>query len=170
MTALKLYNLKPAKGAKKKKKRIGRGNASGHGTYATRGLKGQRSRSGGKSGLKLKGLKANIQNIPKLGGFKSLRPKLAIVNLKDLEKKFAENEVVTAAKLAAKGLIKNTRQGVKILGMGKINKKLILKVDKISESARQAVKKAGGEVILSAPKTAKGAKPKAGEAGKKAKE
>jgi len=148
MTALKLYNLKPAKGAKKRKKRVGRGNASGHGTYATRGLKGQRSRSGGKGGLKFKGLKANIQNIPKLGGFKSLKPKLAVVNLKDLEKNFSDNEIVTAAKLKSKGLIKSIRPGVKILGMGKLDKKLILKVDKISESAREAVEKAGGKIIL----------------------
>ncbi|HDQ22580.1 MAG TPA: 50S ribosomal protein L15 [Candidatus Uhrbacteria bacterium] len=156
MTALKLYNLKPAKGAKKRKKRVGRGNASGHGTYATRGLKGQRSRSGGKGGLKLKGLKANIQSIPKLGGFKSLKPKLAVVNLKDLEKNFSDNEIVTAAKLKSKSLIKSIRPGVKVLGMGKLDKKLILKVDKISESAREAVEKAGGKIILlSFPKETK---------------
>ncbi len=148
MTALKLHNLKPAKGAKKKKKRLGRGNASGHGTYAARGMKGQRSRTGGKGGLKLKGLKNNIQSIPKLGGFTSLRPKLAIVNLKDLEKNFENNEVITAAKLAEKGLIKNTKPGVKVLGIGKVNKKFTLKVNKISDQARQAIEKAGGKIFL----------------------
>ena len=128
---LKLHNLKPAKGAKKRKKRVGRGNASGRGTYATRGLKGQRSRSGGKGGLKLRGMKANIQNIPKLGGFKSLKPKLKIINLKDLEKTFKDKEVITAAKLIEKGLLKNTKPGVKILGMCKISKKLTVRVDRI---------------------------------------
>ncbi len=152
MTALKLYNLKPAPGSKKKKKRVGRGNASGHGTYSTRGLKGQRSRTGGKGGLKLKGLKGNIQSTPKLGGFKSLRAKLAVVNLKDLDKNFAANEVITAVKLLEKGLIKNTKPGVKVLGMGKINKKFILKIDKISETAKQAIEKAGGQIILLSPK------------------
>lgn len=146
--ALKLHNLKPAKGAKKRKKRVGRGDSSGHGTYATRGLKGQRSRSGGKGGLKLKGMKANIQSTPKLGGFKSLRPKLAIVNLKDLEKHFNEKDLITAGKLAEKKLIKEVKYGVKILGMGQINKKLTVKVDRISDSAKKAIEKAGGKVIV----------------------
>ena len=145
---LNLNNLRPAWGAKKKKKRVGRGDSSGHGTYSTRGAKGQRARSGGKGGLKLKGLKGNILSIPKLGGFRSLKPKLEIVNLQDLEKNFADNDIITAGKLAAKGLIKGTRAGVKILGMGELKKKLIIKIDRISASAQEAVKKAGGEVIL----------------------
>ena len=146
--ALKLYNLKPAWGAKKKKKRVGRGDSSGHGTYSTRGAKGQRARSGGKGGLKLKGLKSNILSIPKLGGFRSLKPKLEIVNLKDLEKNFAAGEIITPAKLIEKGLIKSVKPGIKVLGMGTLSKKLILKVNKISESAKEAVEKAGGKVFL----------------------
>jgi len=146
--ALKLYNLKPAWGAKKKKKRVGRGDSSGHGTYSTRGAKGQKARSGGKGGLKLKGLKGNILSIPKLGGFRSLKPKLAIVNLKDLENNFAAGEVITPAKLAEKGLVKSIKPGIKVLGMGTISKKLTLKVNKISESAKEAVEKAGGKVYL----------------------
>jgi len=145
---LKLQNLKPAFGAKKRKKRIGRGLGSGHGTYATRGLKGQKARSGGKGGLKLKGLKTNIQSIPKLGGFKSLKPKLKIVNLQDLEAKFENNDIITVGKLWEKGLIKNIKPGVKVLGMGKITKKFTLKVDKISATAQEAITKAGGQVIL----------------------
>jgi len=146
--ALNLYNLKPAFGAKKKRKRVGRGDSSGHGTYSTRGAKGQKARSGGKGGLKLKGLKSNIQSIPKLGGFRSLKPKLAVVNLKDLEKNFVDNEIITPAKLVEKGLLKSTKAGVKILGLGELSKKLILKVDRISQSAKDAVEKAGGQVIL----------------------
>jgi large subunit ribosomal protein L15 len=145
--ALKLHNLKPAKGAKKKKKRVGRGDSSGHGNYSTRGLKGQRARSGGKGGLKLKGFKSNVQSIPKLGGFKSLKSKLAIVNLKDLEKHFDNDEVITPAKLVNKKLIDNAKNGVKILGMGKLSKKFTVKVDKVSDSAKQAIEKAGGKVI-----------------------
>ena len=146
--ALKLHNLKPAKGAKKSKKRVGRGDSSGHGTYSTRGLKGQRAISGGKGGLKLKGFKSNIQSIPKLGGFKSLKPKLAIVNLKDLEKNFSKSDVITAAKLAEKGLIETTKNGVKILGEGDLKKALTVKVDKVSQSAKEAIEKAGGKIIL----------------------
>ncbi|MBD3359718.1 MAG: 50S ribosomal protein L15 [Candidatus Buchananbacteria bacterium] len=145
--ALKLHNLKPAKGSKKNKKRVGRGNSSGHGNYSTRGLKGQRARSGGKGGLKLKGFKSNIQSTPKLGGFKSLKSKLAIVNLKDLEKNFGNDDVITPAKLINKKLIDNTKNGVKILGVGKLSKKFTVKVDKVSDSAKQAIEKAGGKVF-----------------------
>lgn len=153
--ALKLYNLKPARGAKKKKKRIGRGDSSGHGTYATRGMKGQRSRSGGKGGLKLKGLKANIQNLPKIGGFKSSNPKLAIVNLQDLETQFKDNDIITPGILLEKKLIRTTKPGVKVLGLGKLSKKLIIKANKFSESAKKAIESAGGQAISlsSQPKT-----------------
>jgi len=146
--ALQLHNLKPAKGAKKKKRRVGRGDSSGMGSYSRRGIKGQRSRSGGKGGLKLKGMKAGIQSIPKLGGFKSPKPKLQIVNLVDLEKNFKNGDFITPAKLNAQGLIKTTKIGVKVLGLGKLNKKLTIKVHKISQSAQEAVEKAGGKVLL----------------------
>ncbi|OGY41363.1 MAG: 50S ribosomal protein L15 [Candidatus Buchananbacteria bacterium RBG_13_36_9] len=146
--ALRLHNLRPAFGSKHKKKRIGRGHGSGHGTYSTRGAKGQRARTGGSGGLKLKGMKANIQSIPKLGGFRSLKPKLRVINLEDLENKFENNDIITVGKLVEKGLIKSSRPGVKVLGMGKITKKFILKVDKISDSAKEAIEKAGGKVIL----------------------
>ncbi len=63
-----LSNLQPKIGSRHRRKRVGRGNASGHGTYSGRGIKGQRSRSGGKKGLKLKGLRHNIKNFPKLRG------------------------------------------------------------------------------------------------------
>lgn len=146
--ALKLYNLKPAFGSKHKKKRIGRGHGSGHGTYSTRGAKGQKARSGGKGGLKFKGMKTNILSIPKLGGFRSLVPKKAVVNLKDLENKFSNSDIITPGKLVEKGLIKSSQAGVKILGEGKLTKKLIIKGCAISVSAKEAVEKAGGQVNL----------------------
>lgn len=145
--ALKLYNLRPARGAKKNKKRIGRGDSSGHGTYSTRGQKGQRARSGGRGGLKLKGLKSGIQSIPKLGGFKSLRPKLAIVNLDILRENYKNGDIVDASSLWQKGL-SDSKYGVKILGNGTINKKLTIIGLKMSKSAVAAIEKAGGKVIL----------------------
>ncbi len=148
--ALKLYNLRPASGSKHKGKRIGRGHGSGHGTYSTRGAKGQRARTGGSGGLKFKGMKASILSIPKLGGFRSLVAKKAIVNLKDLENKFSNDEIITPGKLLEKGLIKSSKAGVKILGEGKLTKKLIIKGCLISDSAKQAVEKAGGTVVLKA--------------------
>jgi len=150
--ALKLHNLKPAKGSKKKKKRVGRGDSSGHGSYSTRGIKGQRSRSGGKGGLKLRGMKANIQSIPKLGGFKSHKPKYKIVNLKDLEAGYKNNDIVSVVSLLEKGLINSKKPGVKVLGEGEITKKLTVKVEKISDSAKKAIEKAGGKVFVFGPK------------------
>ncbi|MDD5341626.1 MAG: 50S ribosomal protein L15 [Patescibacteria group bacterium] len=144
--ALNLYNLRPAKGAKKNKKRVGRGDSSGHGTYSTRGQKGQRARSGGRRGLKMMGLKTSIQSIPKLGGFKSLKPKNSVINLKDLEVNFKDGENVSALSLWKKGLT-DSKYGVKILGEGKISKKLNIADNvKISASAKEAIEKAGGKV------------------------
>jgi large subunit ribosomal protein L15 len=152
--ALKLYNLRPARGAKKNKKRIGRGDSSGHGTYSTRGQKGQRARSGGRGGLKLKGLKSGIQSIPKLGGFKSLKPKLDAINLDVLEKNYKNGDFVDALSLWQKGL-SNSKYNVKILGNGAISKKLTIAGLKISQSAAAAIEKAGGKVILPKAKVVK---------------
>jgi large subunit ribosomal protein L15 len=158
--ALKLYNLRPARGAKKSKKRIGRGDSSGHGTYSTRGQKGQRARSGGRKGLKLLGLKTSIQSIPKLGGFKSLKSKLAIVNLDALEKNYKSGEVVNPQSLWQKGLT-DQKYGVKILGEGKITKKLTIVNVKTSQAARQSIEKAGGKVIEPSQRTKNEVKAKA---------
>lgn len=144
MTELSLHNLKINKKAKKRAKRVGRGNASGHGTYSTRGLKGQRSRSGGKKGLKKLALKKQLASKPKLGGFNSLRPKMITVNVAELEKNFNAGELVNPAKLLEKGLIRRIKPGVKILGDGKLTKKLNVFAHDFSESAKQAIIKAGG--------------------------
>jgi large subunit ribosomal protein L15 len=145
MSELTLHNLKVKKGAKKRPRRVGRGNASGRGTYSGRGLKGQRSRSGGKSGLKRRGLRQLLRNKPKIGGFKSLKPKMETVNLEQLEKNFEASEIVNAKKLIAKNLIGSVKKGVKILGSGKLNKKLTVIADSFSESAKKAIIKAGGK-------------------------
>lgn len=146
--SLGLHNLKPADGSHKRKKRVGRGNASGHGTYSGRGIKGQRARSGGKKGLKYKGLKANIRNVPKKRGFKSLKPKLEIVNLRDLERKCQAGDTIDPRVMLELGLIKNIKNGVKVLGEGKLSKKLTVKASGFSKSARDGIIKAGGRVEL----------------------
>jgi len=143
-----LSNLKNFPKSKKRPKRVGRGNSSGHGTYSGRGQKGQRARSGGKKGLKLKGIKPIIKRLPKLGGFKSIQPKMAIVNLENLEKNFSDGDLITPEKLLEKNLIKSLKTGVKILGRGKLSKKLIVQAYAFSKSAENAIKKAGGEVRL----------------------
>ncbi len=145
--SLKLSNLKPKKGSKSSKKRVGRGNSSGYGTYAGRGMNGQRSRSGGKKGLKLKGFRSVLKRIPKLKGFKSIHEKPAIVNLLTLQNKFKSGDTVDIDILKEKGVLSNKEKHVKILGKGKIKKKLIVKADAFSKSAEKAIKDADGKVI-----------------------
>ena len=144
---LTLHTIKPTAGSRKKKKRVGRGDASGHGTYSCRGMKGQRSRSGGKSGLRLKGLKQNLLNIPKLSGFKSHKPKMAVVNLDILDKKFDDGEKVNPNVLLNKKIVKKLRGGIKILGNGEITKKIVVEKCQLSSGAKKAIEKAGGKVI-----------------------
>ncbi|MFH0818897.1 MAG: uL15 family ribosomal protein [Patescibacteria group bacterium] len=127
---LTLTNLKPK--PRKTKRRVGRGNASGRGTYSSRGLKGQKSRSGGKGGLKLMGLKQTFKKIPKVKGFKSLNDKLLIINLKDLETTYKDGQKVKL-------------EGYKVLGSGKLSKKLIVCASAFSKVASEAITKAGGE-------------------------
>ena len=145
--SLSLDNLNSPKGlANKKKKRIGRGNASGTGTYAGRGLKGQRSRSGGRGGLKIKALRVRLRSVPKLRGFTSLKEKQAVVNLSELENVFEANAIVSPKSLANKELIDSPRWGAKILGTGKITKALTFKKVSVSQAAKEKIEKAGGKI------------------------
>jgi len=139
-------SLNTIKNTKKKKQRVGRGNASGRGTYCTRGLKGQRARSGGKSGLKLKGFKRNLLNLPKYKGTKSIRPNNQIVKLSDLEKSF-DNEKVTPGTLFEAGFIASMDLPVKILYDIDVKKKFEVFGCLLSKTARVAIEKAGGSVI-----------------------
>jgi len=142
--SLALHTIKGPK--RKKRKRVGRGNASGKGTYSGRGLKGQRSRSGGKSGLKMKGFKENLLRIPKLRGFKSPQPKKANIDLSDLDKHFDNGDLVTPHTLQEKGLIEDKKTGVKILSDGNLTKKLTFKDCWFSKAAEEKIVKAGGKI------------------------
>lgn len=143
---LAIHNLKPAAGSKHSKKRVGRGNASGHGTYSGHGGKGQTARSGGGKGLKIKAFKKQMQATPKLGGFKSLNVKPAEIYLSDLEMKFNVGDKVTLESLREKNLIKAKIRAAKILGTGALTKKLIVEGVRCTVAAAEAVKKVGGEV------------------------
>lgn len=142
-----LKTLKPAAGAKKKAKRVGRGNASGHGTYSTRGLKGQKSRTGVKrEKLKRLGMRSMLLGLPKNRGFVSAKPKDQAVNLADLNK-FKANALVDPISLAKAGLIGDAKQTVKILGRGELKAQgLRFAKVKMSESAKQAIEAAGGKI------------------------
>lgn len=143
---LKLNNLSPAKGSQRSKKRLGRGNASGHGTYSTRGVKGQRARSGGKKGLKLHGFRQNLLNIPKNRGFNSGKPKNTPVNVGSLESVCQNGDAVNPDFLKEKGIIDTKRFVVKILAMGTITKKIIVSDCLVSEAAKVKIEQAGGQV------------------------
>ncbi len=137
------------KGVSDKKVRVGRGNASGKGTYATRGLKGQRSRSGGRGGLKLRGFKQTLQRVPKHRGFKSGKIKPVNVTLAQLNEAFAEGSTVTAIKLQKRGLAESIRHGVKIIGSGKLTKKLVISGCSATAGAKAAIEAAGGNIVIS---------------------
>ena len=145
---MQLNDLRPAEGAKKARKRIGRGNASGHGTTAGRGTKGQLSRSGGGKGAGFEGGQQPLaMRLPKLPGFTNRnRVEYAPVNLSRLEEKFADGDTVDTASLIAAGIIKREYELVKVLGNGEITKKLTVKVDKVSASAKAKIEAAGGKV------------------------
>jgi large subunit ribosomal protein L15 len=134
---LSLHNIAPNKGATKKRKRVGRGNSSGHGTYSTRGQKGQKSRSG-VSGLKRLGMKKQLLQIPKVRGFKSGRPENQVVNINQINDNFKDKAVITPKSLLAKKLIGTIKMPVKVLGKGQLKIKCIkFEGVKVSESVKK---------------------------------
>ena len=147
---MQLHDLKPAEGSTHRRKRIGRGNSSGHGTYAGRGLNGQGSRAGGTKGAGFEGGQTPLaMRLPKLPGFVNPRRiEYTAVNVSTLEAKFEDGAVVDGAALKAARVTKGEFEPVKVLGNGEITKKLTVKVDKVSASAKAKIEAAGGKVEL----------------------
>ncbi len=142
---MRLEDLKPAKGAKKKAKRVGRGVGSGHGKTSTKGHKGQKARSGGVKAPGFEGGQMPLQRrIPKRGFTNIFRKEYSVVNLDDL-KELAGAEPVTPEMLMQKGLIKNMKVGVKVLGTGELKTKLTVRAHKFSKSAVEKIQAAGGK-------------------------
>lgn len=152
---LGLHSLPKTQG--KKKWRVGRGAGSGSGKTAGRGTKGQRSRTGGRSGLKLRGLKQTMLAMPKVRGFKSFKPRAQAVNLHQLERAFNAGDAVTPELLYAKGIVASAEAPVKILGTGTLSKLLTVQARAASVSAIAAIEKAGGtfEVLAKQPRAKK---------------
>ncbi len=149
---MELHDLHPAPGAKKSRKRIGRGPGSGTGKTAGKGHKGQKSRSGYSRRYGFEGGQMPlVRRIPKRGFFNIFRVEFQVVNLKDLERLFADGDTVTVEMLVEKGLVRGGKRLVKVLGDGELSKKLILQVHKFSASGRAGIEKAGGscEVVTS---------------------
>jgi large subunit ribosomal protein L15 len=141
---MELSNLKPKKGARHAKKRVGRGPGSGHGKTSGRGEKGQKSRSGysGKRGFE-GGQMPLHRRLPKRGFTNIFKKDYAVVNVSDLER-FDSGVTVDETTLRQAGLVKGSHDGVKVLGDGELSKKLTVSATKFSKSAREIIEKAGG--------------------------
>lgn len=144
---MKLNEL-PGRKSIRKRKRIGRGHASGWGKTAGRGQKGQKSRSSGGIPAAFGGGGISLfRRLPKLGGFKPINKIHYVpINVEDLNI-FDENSEVTLESLQDKGLIRKKENHVKLLGGGELNKKIVVKLPAWSQSAEEKILKAGGQLI-----------------------
>lgn len=141
---MKLSDLKPAPGSRKKRKRVGRGGA--HGGTACKGAKGQKARSGAKLKPGFEGGQMPLsRRLPKRGFRNRFRRDIVIVNIEQL-KVFPEGSVVDAESLQKRGLIRGQGDGLKVLAKGQIGYPLTLKVHMISDAAREKIEAAGGSV------------------------
>jgi large subunit ribosomal protein L15 len=144
---MKQNELRPPVGAKHKRKLVGRGNGSGHGTYSGRGLKGQKARSGGGVRLGFEGGQlALIKRLPRKRGFRNIfKTEYNIVNVGQLAV-FAPGSEVTPEELLRAGLIGSVDHPTKILGTGDIKHPLVVSVDGFSSSAEKKIVAAGGSI------------------------
>ena len=143
---MKLHELSPVEGSKKKSKRIGRGHGSGWGKTAGKGHKGQKARSGGSIRPGFEGGQMPLQRrVPKRGFNNIFAKNVVAVNLSALNRKCNDGDTVDAEALKAAGVVKNGFDAVKVLGNGKIDKKLNVKVSAYSKSAKAAIEAAGGK-------------------------
>ncbi|MGQ9779023.1 MAG: 50S ribosomal protein L15 [Bacillota bacterium] len=146
---MRLHELAPAPGSRRAPKRVGRGIGSGLGKTAGRGHKGQKARSGGAKGPAFEGGQTPLQRrLPKRGFNNKWRREWAIISLDRLNI-FPDGTEVTPALLKEKGMVKNLRDGLKVLGTGSLARKLVVKAHAFSASARAKIEAAGGraEVI-----------------------
>ena len=151
---MRLNDLKPQKGAKHRKKRLGNGESSGLGKTCGKGHKGQKSRAGCGIRPGFEGGQMPIfRRLPKRGfNNVTFATKYETLNVSELEAAFEDGAVVNEAALREAGIINRSLDGIKVLGDGELTKKLTVQVDKVSASAREKIEKAGGSVEAPAPK------------------
>ncbi len=142
---MRLHDLSPVEGSKKEAKRIGRGHGSGQGKTAGKGHKGQKARAGRGMRIGFEGGQMPLQRrVPKRGFNNIFAKNIVSVNVGTLEK-FDNGTVVNVEALVAAGIVKNSFDGVKILGNGNLTKKLTVQVSAYSESAKAKIEAAGGK-------------------------
>jgi len=142
---MKLEELKPAQGARKKAKRVGRGPGSGHGKTSTKGHKGQKARSGGVKGPGFEGGQMPLQRrLPKRGFTNIFRKEYAVVNVGDLQRA-GTSGTITPEMMLEKGLVKDMMAGIKVLGTGEVKSGITVRAHKFSKSAIEKIQAAGGK-------------------------
>jgi len=142
---VKQNELSPASGSKKDRKRVGRGDGSGHGTYSGRGLKGQKARAGGRMRPGFEGGQLPlIKRLPKKRGFYNrFRTEYAVIGLSELNT-FAAGSEITVDILNKSGLLRKSDKPVKVLANGEIDRALTIKLNKYSAAAKSKIEAAGG--------------------------
>jgi large subunit ribosomal protein L15 len=144
---MKLSDLAPSPGSRKKRKRVGRGPGSGHGKTSCRGHKGQKSRSGGGTKAGFEGGQMPLQRrLPKIGFTNIFAKNRVIVNVGVIDK--LEETTITPDVLVNEGIIKNVGDGLKILGNGDITRSITVKAHAFSASAKEKIEKAKGSIEL----------------------
>lgn len=143
---MKIEDLKPAKGSRRDNRRVGRGVGSGLGKTSGKGHKGQKARSGSGKGAGFEGGQMPLQRRLPKRGFRNypFSKEFAIVNLKDISR-ISDSEMITPELLVERGIIKNVRDGIKVLGQGEIAKPLTVKANAFSGTAISKITAAGGK-------------------------
>ena len=143
---MKIHDLSPVEGSRKKKKRVGRGPGSGHGKTSCRGHKGQKSRSGGSIRRGFEGGQMPLhRRLPKRGFTNIFKKQYALINIKDLNR-FDPNSTLDLEALKNARLVKKDKDGIKLLGDGEISHPVVIKIHKVSKIAREKIEAAGGKV------------------------
>ncbi len=142
---MRIEELRPVEGRKRKVKRVGRGIGSGHGKTSCRGHKGQKSRSGGTKGPGFEGGQMPLQRrLPKRGFRNRFKIEYAVINLKDINR-LEGLDLITPDILLERGIIKNVKDGLKVLGEGELNRPLTIRAEAFSASALEKIAAAGGK-------------------------
>ena len=144
---MRQHELRPPRGARRPRKRVGRGDGSGHGSFSGRGLKGQNSRAGGGVRLGFEGgQNPLIKALPKMRGFTNIfRKESWVVNLDRLST-FPANSEVTPQAMVEAGVVRNLKRPVKVLGRGELDRPLVVEASSFSASARRKIEAVGGSV------------------------
>jgi large subunit ribosomal protein L15 len=145
---MNLGSLKPPDGSRKKRKRVGRGDGSGHGGTSCKGHKGQNARSGGGVRPGFEGGQMPLsRRLPKRGFRNPFRKEIVTINIEQLNK-FSKGSVIDKEVLVRAGLVKGKADGIKVLGKGNIEYPISLKIDMISRGAREKIEAAGGSITV----------------------